>query len=75
MVDCFQDDDFESMSQTARPRLTMAGYDLLASLRTPKVWNKLKALSEQMGVEITVDFLKAALPKIPSLLAPNLFAE
>lgn len=41
------------------PRLTMAGHDLLDTMRSPKVWNWIKSTASTKGVELSFDAVKA----------------
>lgn len=41
------------------PRLTMAGHDLLDTMRSKTIWDKIKASARERGVELTFDVIKA----------------
>lgn len=41
------------------PRLTMAGHDLLDTMRSSSVWQKIKDGAKQKGLELTFDVIKA----------------
>jgi hypothetical protein len=41
------------------PRLTMAGYDLLDTMRSATVWEKIKSTASKKGIELTFDAIKA----------------
>lgn len=41
------------------PRLTMAGHDLLDTMRSPTIWEKIKATAKTKGIELTFDAIKA----------------
>ncbi|MBI5784828.1 MAG: DUF2513 domain-containing protein [Rhodocyclales bacterium] len=41
------------------PRLTMAGHDLLDTMRSSTIWEKIKATAKTKGVELTFDAIKA----------------
>ena len=40
------------------PRLTMAGHDLLDTMRSPKVWQWIKSTASTSGVELSLDAVK-----------------
>lgn len=40
------------------PRLTMAGHDLLDTMRSDSIWNKVKATAKSKGIELTFDTIK-----------------
>jgi hypothetical protein len=40
------------------PRLTMAGHDLLDTMRSSGTWGKIKELAKAKGVELTFDAIK-----------------
>ncbi|MBA5690641.1 DUF2513 domain-containing protein [Rugamonas apoptosis] len=40
------------------PRLTMAGHDLLDTMRSATVWESIKAMAKKKGVELTFDAIK-----------------
>ncbi|MCA8296888.1 DUF2513 domain-containing protein [Burkholderia sp. AU30198] len=40
------------------PRLTMAGHDLLDTMRSLPVWEKIKATAQTKGIELTFDAIK-----------------
>lgn len=40
------------------PRLTMAGHDLLDTMRSATIWNSIKAMAKKKGVELTFDVIK-----------------
>lgn len=42
----------------AYPRLTMAGHDLLDTMRSSTVWESIKSLAKKKGVELTFDAIK-----------------
>ncbi|MBB1601058.1 DUF2513 domain-containing protein [Variovorax sp. UMC13] len=46
----------------ASPRLTMAGHDLLDTVRSSKVWAWIKSTASAKGLELTVDAVKALGP-------------
>lgn len=39
--------------------LTWAGYDLLETIRSKAVWERIKAISQDKGIELTFDSVKA----------------
>lgn len=41
------------------PRLTMAGHDLLDTMRSSTVWEKIKSTASKKGIELTFDAIKA----------------
>jgi hypothetical protein len=41
------------------PRLTMAGHDLLATMTSATIWEKIKATAKTKGIELTFDAIKA----------------
>lgn len=41
------------------PRLTMAGHDLLDTMRSKPVWEKIKATAQSKGIDLTFDAIKA----------------
>lgn len=41
------------------PRLTMAGHDLLDTIRSSSVWETIKATAQKKGIELTFDAIKA----------------
>jgi hypothetical protein len=41
------------------PRLTMAGHDLLGTLRSEGVWEKVKSTASKKGIELTFDAVKS----------------
>lgn len=41
------------------PRLTMAGHDLLDTMRSSSVWQTIKATAQKKGIELTFDAIKA----------------
>jgi len=41
------------------PRLTMAGHDLLDTMRSKTVWEKVKSTAKSKGIELTLDSIKA----------------
>jgi len=41
------------------PRLTMAGHDLLDTMRSATIWEKIKSTSKTKGIELTFDTIKA----------------
>lgn len=43
----------------ASPRLTMTGHDLLDTMRSPKIWNRIKETAKDKGIELTFDAIKA----------------
>lgn len=44
--------------------ITMAGHDLLDALRDQTVWKRIKDKSKAVGVSISWEFIKAAIPVI-----------
>jgi hypothetical protein len=40
------------------PRLTMAGHDLLETMRTSSIWETIKATGKTKGIELTFDAIK-----------------
>lgn len=45
-------------------RLTMKGYDLLEVLRDQSLWNKIINKAKSVGVKLTFEFIKQAIPVI-----------
>jgi hypothetical protein len=43
---------------TSSPRLTMAGHDLLDTMRSEPVWDKIKSTAKAKGIELTFDAVK-----------------
>src|ERR1035437_8585436 len=41
------------------PRLTMSGHDLLDTMRSTTIWEKIKATAKAKGIELTFDAIKA----------------
>lgn len=41
------------------PRLTMLGHDLLDTIRSTTIWEKIKATAKTKGIELTFDAIKA----------------
>jgi hypothetical protein len=41
------------------PRLTMAGHDLLDTMRSKTIWENIKATAKTKGIELTFDAIKA----------------
>lgn len=41
------------------PRLTMAGHDLLDTMRSATIWEKIKTTAKTKGIELTFDAIKA----------------
>ena len=41
------------------PRLTMPGHDLLDTMRSTTIWEKIKATAKTKGIELTFDAIKA----------------
>lgn len=51
---------YESFSVSiSAPRLTMAGHDLLDTMRTKTVWEKIQATAKEKRLELTFDTIKA----------------
>jgi len=44
---------------THSPRLTMAGHDLLDTMKTPSIWENIKVTAKTKGIELTFDAIKA----------------
>ncbi|MGS1035741.1 YjcQ family protein [Burkholderia glumae] len=42
----------------SNPRLTMAGHDLLDTMRSKPVWDKVKETAQSKGIELTFDAVK-----------------
>lgn len=49
---------------TEKAFITMAGHDLLDALRDQTVWKRIKDKSKAVGVSISWEFIKAAIPVI-----------
>ena len=43
----------------SHPRLTMAGHDLLDTMRSEPVWEKIKSTAKAKGIELTFDAIKS----------------
>ena len=43
----------------SKPRLTMAGHDLLDTMRSTTIWEKIKVTAKTKGIELTFDAIKA----------------
>ena len=43
---------------TFTPRLTLAGHELLATMRSKDLWEKIKSTAESKGFELTFEFIK-----------------
>ena len=43
----------------ASPRLTMAGHDLLDTMRSSKIWESIKSTAKKKGIELTFDAVKS----------------
>ncbi|MEW5903224.1 MAG: YjcQ family protein [Pseudomonadota bacterium] len=41
------------------PRLTMAGHDLLDTMKSTTIWEKIKTTAKTKGIELTFDAIKA----------------
>lgn len=41
------------------PRLTMTGHDFLDTMRSKKIWEKIKTTAKTKGIELTFDAIKA----------------
>lgn len=41
------------------PQLTWAGHDLLATLRSKRVWERIKLTAREKGIELSADAVKA----------------
>jgi Hypothetical protein (DUF2513) len=41
------------------PRLTMTGHDLLDTMRSSGIWEKIKSTAKDKGIELTFDAIKA----------------
>jgi len=41
------------------PRLTMAGHDLLDTIRSVTIWESIKSTAQKKGIELTFDAIKA----------------
>lgn len=41
------------------PRLTMAGHDLLDTMRSEPLWEKIKSMAKTKGIELTFDTIKS----------------
>ncbi|MEX8518011.1 MAG: DUF2513 domain-containing protein [Leptothrix sp. (in: b-proteobacteria)] len=41
------------------PRLTMSGHDLLDTMRSTTIWEKIKTTAKTKGIELTFDAIKA----------------
>lgn len=41
------------------PRLTMAGHDLLDTMRSATIWESIKSMAKKKGIELTFDAIKA----------------
>ena len=41
------------------PRLTMAGHDLLDTMRSTTIWEKIKTTAKTKGIELTFDAIKS----------------
>ncbi|MFV8603967.1 DUF2513 domain-containing protein [Ralstonia pseudosolanacearum] len=41
------------------PRLTMAGHDLLDTMRSKPIWEKIKTTAQSKGIELTFEAIKA----------------
>lgn len=41
------------------PRLTMSGHDLLDTMRSATIWEKIKVTAKTKGIELTFDAIKA----------------
>lgn len=41
------------------PRLTMAGHDLLDTIRSATIWEKIKSTAKAKGIELTFDAIKS----------------
>lgn len=49
----------EYMYGLFKPRLTMKGHDLLDTMRSKPVWERVKSTAKSKGVELTFDAIKA----------------
>ena len=53
----------------ASPRLTMAGHDLLDTMRSSTIWATIKSTAKKKGIELTFEAIKAlgsaALKQLP----------
>ena len=41
------------------PNLTWAGHDLLATLRSQRVWDRIKSVAQEKGIDLTFDAVKS----------------
>ena len=41
------------------PRLTMAGHDLLDTMRSESIWESIKSTAKAKGIELTFDAIKS----------------
>lgn len=45
-------------------RMTYRGHEFLDQIRSDNVWNRLKALAKEQGIDLSVDLVKQLAPKI-----------
>ncbi len=67
-VDVFNDDSAIVGLSTIRPRMTMAGYDLLEYLRSSKFRKALDEYCRNVGTELTLDVIRCAVPTVLKML-------
>ena len=42
--------------------LTWEGYEFLANIKSPEIWEKISSQAKEKGAELTLEFVKAAIP-------------
>lgn len=67
-IDIFTHDLGIAGIQQLRPRITMAGYDLLEYLRSPKFRKALRDYCKQVGTELTLDVIRYGVPTVLKIL-------
>lgn len=58
-VTIFRSVDGQFSYDAHSPRLTMAGHDLLDTMRSTTIWEKIKSTAKSKGIELTFDAIKA----------------
>lgn len=54
------------VDELAKPRLTMAGHDVLAAIRSKTVWTEIKRQADKAMVPITVMLIQSVLARLSS---------
>ena len=57
-IKVFRGADGSFMTSVVSPRLTMSGYDLLDTMRSKTLWNTIKSMAKNKGLELSFDVIK-----------------